>query len=332
MRYEGFGPTLAAEKLGKEGYEVDHETLRRWLKEAGLWQRKRKRAEHRQRRERREHFGELVQMDGSPHPWLGEGQPQCCLLTMVDDATGITMVLLAEQETTEGAMRLLWQWIERYGVPQALYTDRKNVYITEREPSLEEQLQGKEPKTAFGLACERLDIEIIPANSPQAKGRVERKHGVFQDRFVRELQLEDITTIKAANELLSSSFVAELNEKFAREPREAADFHSKAPSRQELKEIFCWEEERVVCNDWTVQHKRQLYQITKHNDPLPRPKDRVVVRTLLDGTLKLLYHDKALRYKLLGEIQRSPQPSSKLPSAAHPWQPAPALAVPRCAG
>ena len=188
-RYQGFGPTLAAEKLAEDGYSLSPETLRRWLLAAGLWKKRRKRSKHRARRERKAHFGELVQLDGSHHRWFGPERAECCVMDMVDDATGVTMALMAEQETTEAAMRLLWQWVERYGIPQALYVDRKTVFITDREPTLEEQLAGQAPMTAFGQACAKLGIQLIPANSPQAKGRVERRHGVLQDRFVKELSL-----------------------------------------------------------------------------------------------------------------------------------------------
>lgn len=124
-RYAGFGPTLAAEKLAEEGLAVDHETLRRWLIEQGLWHKSRKKARHRSHRERKAHFGELVQMDGSHHRWFGADYPECCLMNLVDDATGITLSLLGREETTELAMRALWLWIETYGVPKALYVDKK---------------------------------------------------------------------------------------------------------------------------------------------------------------------------------------------------------------
>lgn len=196
------GPTLAAEKLCEEGLVVDDETLRRWLMREGLWRPRRQRAKHRTRRERRPHFGELIQMDGSHHRWFGPAGPQTCLMAMIDDATNTRLALMAEQETTEACMRLLWRWIERYGVPRALYVDRKSVFVTEREPTLEEQLAGQEPLTAFGKACHKLGIEIIPANSPQAKGRVERSHALYQDRFAKELALRRIKTIAASNALL----------------------------------------------------------------------------------------------------------------------------------
>ena len=140
------GPTLAAEKLAGDGLEVDHETLRRWLLEDGDWQKQRKRKIHRTRRQRRSHFGELVQMDGSHHNWFGSDHGKKCLMNMVDDATGRTMGLMDNQETTEAAMRLLWRWVDKYGIPLALYTDKKNVYLSTRKPTVEELLAEEEPK------------------------------------------------------------------------------------------------------------------------------------------------------------------------------------------
>ena len=169
-KYEDFGPTFVAEKLAEEGLVLDHETLRRWLLAENKWKKKRRRGKHRSRRERKAHFGELVQLDGSHHRWFGPEHPGSCLMNMVDDATGTTLSSMADEETTEAAMGTLWLWIERYGVPSALYTDKKNVFVTDREPTIEEQLAGMEPRrcVAFGKACEKLEIEIITANSPRA--------------------------------------------------------------------------------------------------------------------------------------------------------------------
>ncbi len=312
-RYEGFGPVLAMEKLAEEGYELGRETLRTWLIEERLWQPRRKRARHREQRERKAHFGELVQMDGSHHKWFGDGEPPSCLMDMVDDATGTTLALMDRQETTSLAMRALWQWCKRYGIPRALYTDRKNVFVTNREPTLEEQLAGQEPLTEFGKACAKLGIEIITANSPEAKGRVERKHGVFQDRFVKELRLKGFSRIEEANELLQDGFVDGLNRKFARLPRSETDLHRRAPTQRELREIFCVEKVRVVTNDWTVRCENRLYQILKRNNPLPRPRHKVTVRRLLDGTIQMLYRDKKLKFK---EIVPSAIPLRYTESAA----------------
>ena len=174
-RYPDFGPTLAAEKLAKDGFRVDHETLRRWLIEEQVWEKHRRRSRHRSWRQRRAHFGELVQMDGSFHHWFAGRGSESCLMNMVDDATGVTLSLLAEAETTQAAMTLLWKWIETFGIPAALYTDRKNLYVPDEEAVLRARLEGEEKLTQFGRACQKLGIGIIAAHSPQAKGRVERE-------------------------------------------------------------------------------------------------------------------------------------------------------------
>src|SRR5215467_9965043 len=174
-----FGPTLAAEHLAEEdGIEMDHETLRRWMLEEGLWRRKRKRKQHRQRRQRKALFGELVQLDGSFHDWFEGRGARGCLMNMVDDATNESLARMGKEETIWAAAGVLRAWIEKHGVPRALYTDWKNVYKRKATPA--EQLRGKVPLTQFGRMCQKLDIQIIAASSPQAKGRVERIHGVHQ--------------------------------------------------------------------------------------------------------------------------------------------------------
>lgn len=330
--YEGFGPTLAAEKLEEDGYKVDHETLRRWLIAERIWQKRRKRSPYRKRRERRRHFGELIQLDGSFHHWLGKELPESCLIKLIDDATGIRLSLMAEEETTEACMRVLWAWIERYGVPKALYTDKKNVFVTDREPTLEEQLAGQEPRTVFGKACAKLGIEIITANSPQAKGRVERAHGVDQDRLVKELRLRGVTTIEGANEMLAKGFTDKLNEKFAVRPKDEEDYHRRVPKELVLAHVFCFEESRVVTNDWVVQYHHRSYQISSENQLLPKPKSRVTVQRLLDGTVRLLHGGRPLYYKELGpsavqtpvKAVSAPQPARVRtgikPAANHPWR------------
>jgi len=311
QRYEGFGPTLAAEKLAEDGLEVDHETLRRWLLDEGLWRKRRKRAKHRERRERKHHFGELVQMDGSFHKWFGPDRGMGCLMNLVDDAQGTTLSLLSEQETTAAAMRILWQWIERYGVPKALYTDKKTVYVTDREPTLEEQLADETPQTAFGKACAKLGIEIITAHSPQAKGRVERNHAVYQDRFVKELGLRRITTLKSANALLAHGFIDGLNSKFAHPPASEVDYHQPLAKGIDLADVFCFEERRVVQNDWCVRHQNRHYQILESNRLLPKPKDKVLVRTRLDGSVHLLHRGRPLKYRALSKTELRKRVKSK---------------------
>ena len=297
--YQGFGPTLAAEKLVEEDQfpPISRETLRLWLLEAGLWQRHRRRGPYRKRREPKHHFGELIQLDGSHHPWFGDEHNSSCLMNLVDDATGITLAIMKEQETTEAAMRILWAWIELYGIPLALYCDLKNVYLSDREPTLEEQLEGKLPMTAFGLVCEKLGITIISAHSPQAKGRVERKHGVYQDRFVKELRLRGAKTIAEANMILQGGFVEKLNKKFARQPISEEDFHVALNARQDLRDIFCFEQARSVSHDWVVRNDNHFYQLLRGKVPLPRATSKVTVRTWLDGSVHILYRGRRIEYQ-----------------------------------
>lgn len=286
-QYSDFGPTLAAEKLAeRDGLEVDHETLRRWLIAEGQWVARRRRYTYRSRRERRHQFGELVQFDGSHHEWFEERAQKCCLMNMVDDATGTTLSFLSEQETTVAAMKLLWAWITRYGIPAAVYCDRKNAFVLDREPTLEEQLQGIMPKSQFQRACEELGIEVIVARSPQAKGRVERNHAVYQDRFVKELRLAGISDIETANGFLDDGYLEKLNAKFAKPPIDSTDAHVPLLPHQSLADILCFKESRVVANDYVVQFENRLFQIQRQKrHRLMRPGTIVLVHTWLDGSL-----------------------------------------------
>jgi len=329
-QYWDFGPTLASEKLfERDGYEVDHETLRRWLSGAGLWEKQRKRPKHRQWREPKAHFGELVQLDGSHHRWFEERGEKGCLMDMVDDATGRTLGIMSEEETTVAAMEVLMAWIEKYGIPKALYTDWKNVYLTQREPSLEEQLSGELPLTQFGRACQKLDIEIVPASSPQAKGRVERKHRVYQDRWVKELRLAGISDVEAANQFLPG-FAEKLNARFSKEPRSFADYHRPVREGLDLRSVFCLEETRTVGNDWVVRYKNRFLQIVPQSN-LPPAKNKVVVQEHLDGSIHLVYRGRELVFSQLLQRPTSPQASipktspsqsrkAYVPSPDHPWR------------
>lgn len=305
--YQGFGPTLALEKLVEEdGFApVSRETLRLWLLEAGLWQRHRRRSPYRKRREPKGHFGELVQLDGSPHRWFGEQHNEYCLMNMVDDATGTTLAIMSEQETTEAAMRIVWAWIQRYGIPEALYCDLKNVYLIDREPCVDEQLEGTVPRSAFGVACQKLGIQIISAHSPQAKGRVERKHGVYQDRFVKELRLRGAKRIEEANMILQGGFIEKLNSKFSHPPTAEEDFHVALRPGQDLRDIFCFETVRTVGRDWVVRDDNRFYQLLRGKAPLPQAQSKVTVRRWLDGSIHILHRGKRLNYQEFDPQQRN---------------------------
>src|SRR6185436_12909881 len=239
-----FGPTLAAEHLASEDkMEVAPETLRRWMLAEGLWSRMRKRRTHRKRREPRGHFGELVQMDGSFHEWYEQRGPKGCLMNLVDDATGTTLAVMGVEETIWTAVGVLRRWIEQYGVPVALYTDWKTVYV--KEATEQQLLRGEVSVTQFGRMCKQLGIRIIAANSPQAKGRVERNHGTHQDRLVKKLRRKNISSIDAGNQFLPP-YLAEHNRRFATAPASAKDYHTPVPKGLDLDSIFRLEEERTL--------------------------------------------------------------------------------------
>jgi hypothetical protein len=327
---ERFGPTLAAEHLqSDDGLTVDHETLRRWMLAEGLWSRERKRKQHRRRRERKEHFGELVQMDGSFEAWLPGSVEKQCLMNMVDDATSKTLSQLHEQETTWAAVEVLRAWVEKYGVPHCLYTDWKNVYL--REPTAKERLRGEAPLTQFGRMCRKLGVKIIGASSPQAKGRVERSNGTQQDRLIKKLRLYRIRTMQEANRYLRQHYLADHNRRFSREPRSAEDYHRTRPSRAELDAILRMEQERIISNDWVVQYQGRLLQIERESRYAPAG-GKVTVWEGRDGGLQIGYRDRPVKWR---EIAVPPPHAESRPQApgralqvrrnqqqpaTHPWK------------
>jgi len=328
---ERFGPTLAAEHLqSDDGLKVDHETLRRWMLGEGLWSRERKRKQHRRRRECQEHFGELVQMDGSFEAWLPGSEQKQCLMNMVDDATSKTLSELHQQETTWAAVDVLRAWVEKYGVPHALYTDWKNVYL--REPTAKERLRGEAALTQFGRMCRKLGVKIIGASSPQAKGRVERSNGTQQDRLIKKLRLYRIATMPEANRYLRQDYLPDHNRRFSREPRSAEDYHRKRPRKAELDAIFRLEEQRVISNDWVVQYQGRLLQIERESRYAPAGS-RVMVSEGRDGGLQIRYRDRPVKWREIPAPpprpeSRPPVPGRALqvrrnvhqPADTHPWK------------
>lgn len=310
-RYADFGPTLAAEHLSAEGLSVSAETLRRWLR-AGGQKGMRQRKPYRQRRERRAHFGELVQMDGSFHNWLEERDERGCLMHMVDDATSTAEGRFYPEETIWAAAGVLRRWIEKYGIPRALYTDWKNVYV--REATEAEKQQGLVPLTQFGRMCDRLGIRIIAANSPQAKGRVERAHGTHQDRLVKKLRLAGIASYDQANGFLEEGYLADHNRRYARPPASAADYHRRRPTARQLDEVFWLEEERVVSADWVVSYKTRLLQLERQSRHYAPARSRVTVRENQRGELAILYRGYKLGYK---EIFARPAPAAAPADQVH---------------
>jgi transposase len=314
---ERFGPTLAAEHLASEDdVHVHHDTLRRWMLAAGLWSRARKRRPHRRRRERRAHFGELVQLDGSFHAWFeGRGTPSC-LLTLVDDATGQSSGRFSVQETIWAAVAVLRDWIEAYGIPQALYTDWKNVYV--RPPTEEERLTETQPLTQFGRMCAHLGIRIIPASSPQAKGRIERNHGTQQDRLVKKLRRRGIGDVRTANAFLQAEYWTEHNRRFARPPASPDDFHVAIPRTVRLDTIFRLEEKRTVSNDWVVRYDNRFFQIERQSHQ-PPARSTVLVYEAADGQIEIRYRNRVMRWQEIVPESRLAKRTT-LPQA---WQPGP---------
>lgn len=325
-----FGPTLVAEHLASEdGLTIDHETLRRWMLAAGLWSRQRTRSPYRHRRERKAHFGELVQLDGSFHRWYEARGDQRCLITMVDDATSRSDGRFSDEETIWAATAVLRGWLEQYGVPLALYTDWKNVYV--RAATAAEQAAGVVPLTQFGRMCAALQIQIIPASSPQAKGRVERNHGTHQDRLVKKLRRLAIAADAAANAFLETTYWPQHNARFARMPAAAADFHRRCPSATRLDRVFRLEETRAIGHDWVVQYRNRALQLARQSGYAPA-RSRVTVCEWPDGRVAIEYRGRALPWTELTQPDavrsapgppplppRLPSPSRRAP-ANHPWR------------
>ena len=296
-RYAGFNDHHLHDKLiEQEGFSLSRETLRRILRAAGLGSpRKRRPPAHRQRRLRAAREGELVQLDGSPHDWLEGRGPQLTALGLQDDATG---KILAAQfflaETAEGYFLLLQSLLQRWGVPLAFYGDRSGIFQRNDDHwSIEEQLAGQRQPTQFGRALSQLGITFIAAQTPQAKGRIERLWGVLQDRLTSELRLARAGDLASANQVLRH-FIADYNRRFARTPRQLEKAWRTAPAN--WQRICCFTHERVVSNDNVVQWDGRRLQI----HPQPRRYSfagaKVLVHQTLNGRIALYYGDTRLQH------------------------------------
>lgn len=278
-RYGDFGPTLACEYLAQEhGIVLSRETLRRWLIDSCLWQAGRRRC--RRQRPRRERFGELVQLDGSQHRWLEDRDDGSCLMVMIDDATNHTETYLDRGETLDAAFTILRIWIERHGIPQALYVDRRNVYV------------GNDgcKRTDFGRACRELGIRIITAHSPQAKGRVERRNALLQDRLLKHWRLAGANTIEQAN-ALAEPCMARINERFRFTAACEIDAHRLAPAAEVLDAILCPEQQRTVDRDGTISIASRRWRI----EPAPTPGSRVSLRLGRNGQPVVVHNQRRLQ-------------------------------------
>jgi hypothetical protein len=297
--YLGFGPTLAAEKLAQEhDLVVSVETLRGRLLREGLWQRQRQRDKHRRRRERRACFGEMVLADASPHDWLEGRGPTLALVGMIDDATDRILCRFFEAETTEAYMAVLRSWIDKHGRPASWYTDRHGIFRAEEKVAGYDQKQSV--LTQFSRGLKELGIELILANSPQAKGRVERLWGTAQDRLVKELRLAKAGTIEQANAVLQEKFMPWFNRRCTHQPASGNDAHKPLGKRLNLDAILSIQAQRVVGNDYTIRFENQVYQLLPPVYAGLR-KGQVTIEQRSDGTMHIRFKGKYLEYRKLAE-------------------------------
>jgi transposase len=299
--YRGFGPTLMSEKLlENNNLNVSKEWLRQLLIEEGLWIAKgNKQVSVHQSRERRACFGELIQIDGSPHDWFEGRSAKCCLIVFIDDATSRILYLHFEAvETTQAYFRGLDYCLNHYGLPLSLYSDRHSIFRVNNE-------SGQEiAQTQFERACATLNIETINANSPQAKGRVERANKTLQDRLVKEMRLLNISNREVANRFLEQ-YKENHNKRFSKEPREAQDAHTKNTfSRLELDYIFSLQHSRKLSKNLELSYKNQIYQIVNQAKGRRLQQSQVTVCEALTGKVYLLHQGKSLEYKIFDKDQK----------------------------
>jgi hypothetical protein len=299
-RYADFGPKFAAEKLADlHGCSVSRETLRSWMIADGLWVDRRHRlASPHQPRRRRECLGELIQIDGSEHAWFEARGETCTLLAFVDDATSRLMQLrFVASESAFNYFRTTRAYLEAHGKPVAFYSDKHNIFRVNAKDAV-----SGDGITQFGRVLSELNIDIICANSPQAKGRIERAFGTLQDRMVKELRLAGISTITAANAWLPG-FVTDYNTRFAREPLNAKDLHRPLTPADNLDEILAWREARTVTNNLTLHYDRMMLLLE------PTPLARTLVRKKVDvvnypdGRFVVQFEGTSLAFRVFDKIQ-----------------------------
>jgi hypothetical protein len=314
-RYADFGPALAAEHLGQDGLGVSRETLRKWMREAGLWRVRpqRPQAVH-VWRERRACFGELVIQDSSPYRWLEDRGPACHLIALIDDATSRIRGRFAEHDTTDENFRALEGWLRRWGRPLAVYTDRDSIFQPAGPRRIEEELRGTPARTQFGRALAELGIEWIPAYSPQAKGRIERLFETLQDRLVKEMRLAGVDTIADANWFLQTHFLAQWEERFTVAPRRPHDAHRPLGRGHRLVEILSERVVRSVGQDHTVKWRGERWGVLRQEVCAGLRGARAEIERRLDGSHWLRFRG---RYLPLVACP-APPPRSASPSGLRP--------------
>jgi len=294
-KYRGFNDHHLTEKLEQEeGIKLSREKVRRILRAQGINSpRKRRAPKHRSRRGRREAEGMMVQIDGSPHDWLEGRGPYLCLVGAIDDATSkAPAAFFEEQESSAAYFRLFLEIGRTQGLPLSAYADRHSIFWTEREPTLDEELSGTQPKTQVGRALEELGVTLIPAGSPQAKGRIERLWGTFQDRLVSELRLAGAKTKEQAQAVLEK-FLPQYNRRFAKPAVKALPAWAKLEAKR-LEQSLCFKYQRTVAKDNTVQFGGALFQIPKPSPYRSYANKKVQVHVLLDGSVELFYQGEKI--------------------------------------
>ena len=322
-QYGDFGPTLAAEQLAEHhGITLSDETLRGWLLAKGVTHFQRRTRPHRAWRERRPHVGELVQLDGSHHDWFEGRGPRSVLMAYIDDASRRVFARFYEYEGTIPAMDSFTRDVRQYGVPLAIYADKHTTYQSPVPPPVDEQLAGITPTSQFGRALGELGVELIPAHSPQAKGRVERLFKTFQDRVIKEMRLADVSTLDAANQFLEG-YLPIYNQRFTVQPTQVADLHRPRPTSRDLDRSLCIKTTRCLRQDFTIAHQGGLYQI---HETVRAP--RVLVEEHVDGTMRITHQGRALDFHAITSrpmkaaeaktVHRPRRPVTPRPD--HPWR------------
>jgi hypothetical protein len=319
-KYSDFGPTFAAEKLsGCDKIKIGKETLRIWLIEAGLHKKRRKPRPHRLYRDRKASFGEMAQVDGSEHAWFEDRGPKSSLIGCIDDATNNVFGRFYTHEGTIPALDCFYRYSLKYGLPVSVYIDKHTTYRSTAKPSIEEELGGEASQSQFQRALSQLGVKIIYANSPQAKGRIERLFETFQDRLVKELRLAGIDNINDANAFLEE-YLPLHNKRFSLPSLSGIDMHRKPPAN--IKSILCIKNKRVLRNDNTISYCASLYQILDRT-----VAKKVDVEEHLDGNIYIKYNGKNLRYckiesrPKLKEVKEEPKERIySSPKPYHPWR------------
>ncbi len=299
-KYDGFQGTFASEKLKEnEGIVINRETLRGWLLETGYIKPKRNSRIHRKRRERKECFGIMVQMDGSHHDWLEGRGPWLVIMGYIDDATNKVYARFYMYEGTMPAMDSFRRYAKKYGLPRSIYLDCHSTYKALKKDIFRSKFfEMEEAMSQFERSMKELGVEVIHAKSPQAKGRVERLFKTLQDRLVKELRLANAKTLEEANEVLNR-YLLDHNKKFEVEPKSRANMHRQIPKGTKLGEVFCIKHKRKLRKDNTITKDRKLYQICKYTSA-----KEIEVWEHFNGSISLVGNGRKLEYKILKEVPK----------------------------